>query len=109
MSQIWGLRGLRRSYCAFIAWASLQTFAQARQEHDPHALALASVEIVAVAAFLFAPLEIVACAVLLAVYAVAAMLTVAAHGMPLRFVYFAMTAVYIVIVARSDNATTRNP
>jgi len=101
MNQAWALRGLRWSYCAFIAWASLQTFLQSRLERDFHALILSSVEIAAIAAFLFAPLEIIACVVLLVVYAIAAALTLAAHhDMPLRFVYFAMTAIYIVTVGR---------
>lgn len=102
MSEVWALRGLRWSYCAFIAWASLQTFAQARGDRDVHALILSSVEIIAIAAFLFAPLEVIACGVLLIVYAIASALTVTAHhDIPLRFVYFAMTAVYLVIASRS--------
>ena len=108
MNQTWALRGLRWSYCAFIAWASLQTFLAARADHDVHALILSSVEIAAIAAFLFAPLEAVACGVLLIVYAIASVLTLAAHhDMPLRFVYFAMTAVYIVIATRNARASVR--
>jgi hypothetical protein len=101
MSEVWALRLLRWSYCAFIASASLQTFLQARGDRDVHALILSSVEIAAIAAFLFAPLEVIACGVLLIVYAIAAALTVAVnHGLPLRFAYFAMTAIYIVIASR---------
>lgn len=106
MSEVWGLRGLRWSYCAFIAWASVQTFLNARTAHDVHALILSSVEVAAIVAFLFVPLEVAACAVLLAVYAIATALTLAEHGdMPLRFVYFAMTAVYIVS-ARHGRSTS---
>lgn len=98
MSEPWALRLLRWSYCAFIAWASVRTFLEARAGHDRHALVLSGVEILAIAAFLFAPLETIACAVLLVVYAIAAVLTTAVHqDLPLRFVYFAMTAIYIVI------------
>jgi hypothetical protein len=101
MSEVWALRVLRWSYCAFIASASLQTFLQARGDRDVHALILSSVEIAAIAAFLFVPLEVIACGVLLIVYAIAATLTAAMHhDIPLRFVYFATTAVYIVIASR---------
>lgn len=100
MSQTWALRGLRWSYCAFIAWASVQTFRGARGS-DLHAQILSVVEIAAIVAFLFAPLEVAACVVLLAVYATAAVLTLATHNeVPLRFIYFAMTAIYIVIASR---------
>jgi hypothetical protein len=107
VSETWALRLLRWSYCAFIAWASVRTFVEARAEHDFHPLVLSGVEIAAIAAFLFTPLETIACAVLLVVYAIAAVLTMAAHeDLPLRFVYFAMTAVYIVIAGQRRTVAT---
>lgn len=107
MSESWALRLLRWSYCAFIACASVRTFVEARAGHDLHAFVLSGVEITAIAAFLFAPLETIACAVLLVVYAIAVVLTLVAHqDLPLRFVYFATTAVYILIADQRRTVAT---
>jgi hypothetical protein len=101
MNAAWALRALRWSYCAFIAWSSARTFIQARAGHDAHALVLASLEMLAIAAFVFRRTQAAACYALLTIYAIAAMLTLAEGGVPLRFVYFAMTAVSIVALDRA--------
>ncbi|HEY8949162.1 MAG TPA: hypothetical protein VIM56_09795 [Rhizomicrobium sp.] len=102
MKPIWALNGLRWSYCAFIAWTTLQTLLAAREGGDVHALILSGVELAASAAFLLPSLEVIACAVLLAVYVIAAGLTVTVHHeVPLRFAYFAMTAICVVAVTRA--------
>lgn len=97
----WALRALRWSYCAFIAWAGLQTFLSAHLEHDLHALLLSSVELLAIAAFLFESIEWPAAVTLIAVYTIAAIATTFAGQMPIRFVYFAVTAFYIVYARRA--------
>ena len=94
MSARWALRGLRWSYCAFIAWASAQTFFHAG--HDPHALVLSVVELAAIAAFLFKRTETIACYILLIVFGLAALLTAMDGEVPLRFAYYAMTAIGIL-------------
>jgi hypothetical protein len=100
MSEAWAPRALRWSYCAFIAWASAQVFIAGAGQHEPHAAVLASVELTAVAAFVFPPLEAAAGAVLAAVYVVASVVTVMQGEAPLRFVYYAATAIYIVVGQR---------
>lgn len=105
MSEARAEKFLRWSYCAFIAWSSLQTFLQARGDHDPHALILSGVELIAIAAFLVPALDLVACTLLLIVYAIAFALTLGQGEVPLRFIYFAMTAVYLAIRQRSTVST----
>lgn len=96
----WALRALRWSYCVFIAWLSLQTLLSAHSEHDLHALILSSAELLAIAAFLFESIERPAAMVLIAVYTIAAIATTFAGQMPIRFIYFAVTAFYIVYARR---------
>lgn len=100
MNEIWSLRIFRWSYCAFIAWASAQVFLQGAGAHEPHARILAGVEIAAIAAFLIPRLEAAAGAVLLIVYAFASVITIAQGKPPLRFIYYAATAIYIVLAHR---------
>jgi hypothetical protein len=97
----WALRALRWSYCAFIVWASLQTFLSAQSAHDLHALVLSGGELLAIVAFLFEGIEIHAAIALIVIYTVAAIATTFAGHMPIRFVYFAVTAFYIVYARRS--------
>jgi|HubBroStandDraft_3_1064219.scaffolds.fasta_scaffold649858_2 hypothetical protein len=99
----WPLRILQWSFCATIAWASLQTFLEARGSHDLHALLLSGVELLAIAAFLFERLAITACAALIGVFAIAAAVTTLEGQVPLRFLYFAATAAYIVLAQRVQN------
>ena len=102
----WALHGLRWSYCAFIAWSSLQTLLGTQAElHSPsghavHALFLSCLELLAIAAFLVDRLAIYACIVLTAVFAIAAMLAALEGQIPLRFVYFAATAISIASTLR---------
>jgi hypothetical protein len=97
----WRLHGLRWSYCAFIAWSSLQTLLAAQAglhiwaSHATHALLLSSVELLAIAAFLVDRWALYAGVVLTVVFAIAAVLTVLEGQMPLRFLYFAATAIYL--------------
>ena len=98
MTDAWTLRLLRLSYCAFIGWASIQTFLAGG--HDAHVRILAGAEIAAILAFLVPALEIGATAILLAVYAIAALLTLLQGEPPVRFVFYAATALYIVWASR---------
>jgi hypothetical protein len=100
----WRLYGLRWSYCAFIAWSSLQTLLAAQAAlhisagHAAHALLLSGVELLAIAAFLVDRWARSAGIVLTAVFAIAAILTALEGQMPLRFLYFAATAIYLPAV-----------
>jgi uncharacterized membrane protein YphA (DoxX/SURF4 family) len=94
------LRGLQWCYGAFIAWASVQTLLDAWPDRDLHAILLAGFELVAIVAFLFDRLATPACVVLCVVFAVAAIVTAMKGQVPLRFLYFAATAIYIVVAQR---------
>ena len=104
MSDAWALRLLRWSYCAFIAWASAQVFLAGSGAHELHARLLAGAEVAAITAFLIPPLEIGAAAVLMIVYAVASVITLMQGQPPIRFVYYAATALYIVWASRRSAA-----
>jgi predicted metal-binding membrane protein len=106
MTPTWTLRLLRWSYCAFIAWASAQTFLSALGAHDLHAKLLSGVEMAAITALLFPPIELVAAAVLLIVYAIASVLTVLSGEPPVRFVFYGVTALYIVWASRLAGPTS---
>jgi hypothetical protein len=98
-------RVLRWSYGLFIAQASVNAILGAIQrthhQESPHlVLSLAVPELLAALAFLFEPAERFALAVLLVVYAVAAVVTAMQGDLPLRFLYYAMTAVFIVLSHR---------
>lgn len=97
----WPLRALRWSFCAYIAWSSLQTFASARTGHDAHALVLSGAELIAVTAFLFDRTALAAGVALVAIFAIAAALTTLEGQVPLRFLYFGATAVYIALARRA--------
>jgi hypothetical protein len=96
ITDVWLLRGFRWIYIAFIAQATLKTLHGAGEADVAALLALAGVELVAICAFLIEPVELVACAVLLAVYAIASGLTLMQGEAPLRFFYYAVTAALIV-------------
>lgn len=105
------LAAFRRVYVAYIVYASGRTLLQA-WHGDAHThlrlalIALASLEIAAALAFLVARLERAACAMLLAIYAVAAVLTVAEGAVPAHLVYYAATALFIVKAGQSDRPVT---
>jgi hypothetical protein len=114
MSDLWLLRALRWSYVAFITAASVAALRSVVQgggesHHGAHVLALAGVEALAAAAFLIEPIELIACSVLLLVYLAATALSVAAGDLlaPLRFCYFAATAIFIVLAHRKTRTEQR--
>jgi hypothetical protein len=82
----------------------LETFLRARPDGDLHALILSSVEMVAIAAFLFDRLAKPACAALCLVFAAATVITTLKGEVPLEFLYFAATAIYIVVAQREAGA-----
>ena len=74
----WPLRALRWSFCAFIVFASAQTFMGALGGRGGvHHLALSGVEIAAALGLLVPRLAVAASLVLCAVFAIAAVLTFA--------------------------------
>ena len=101
MSGPWALRALRWSFCGFIVFAAGQTFMAALAGHgEPHVgahgvLALSGVKALAALALLTSRLAVAAALVLCVVFAIAAVLTLAAGEAPFRFVYFAATAVLL--------------
>ena len=101
---IWALRGLRWSYCAFIAWANTQIllgFLGTHAGYDIPALALAGIQWIAILVFLFEKFEVTACIVLVCAYIAAAALATLTGEIPLRYVYYAATAIYIVLARRA--------
>jgi hypothetical protein len=105
----WSLLALRWSFCAYIAWSSLQTFTDARTGHDLHALVLSGAELIAIAAFLFERLALPACMALVAIFAIAAVTTALEGQIPLRFLYFAATAVHLALARRAPTGLAAEP
>jgi uncharacterized membrane protein YphA (DoxX/SURF4 family) len=105
MSWLWTVRLLRWSYAAFIAQASAVTFFA--PGHSGHAgvvvRILAASEFLAAAVFALGIVDRVACTVLLVVYAIATALSVADAEWPLRFFYYAATAILITQVAQQPS------
>lgn len=105
------LRSLRWAYVAFISAASGVAIAKGLHGtgEAKHAafvvLALAIPELLAALSLLVERIEVAACGVLLLVYAAASVLSLVSGDFlaPLRFVYFAVTAVYIVYQNRASN------
>jgi hypothetical protein len=108
------LRALRWSYSAFITAASLVAAQSALQGHGEGTsgaqmiLALAATEALGAVALLIEPLELIACAVLLLVYAVAAVVSLLSGEWLalLRLLFYAVTVTYIVVTSRASNAAT---
>jgi hypothetical protein len=100
----WPQRTLRWTYVAFICAASGLAIQSAlggagEGRHAPRiVLVLAVPELLAAAALLIRPAERVACAALLAIYAVAGIVSVTSGDLlaPLRFLYYAATAISVV-------------
>jgi hypothetical protein len=103
------LRALRWSYCAFIAAASIaaaQSALHGYREGTPGSriiLALAVTETMAAIAFALEPVEVIGCAALLLVYCVAGVVSAVSGDWVaiLRFIFYAVTAAYIVLAARA--------
>jgi uncharacterized membrane protein YphA (DoxX/SURF4 family) len=106
MSWVWTVRLLRWSYAAFIAQASVATFFA--PGHSGHAglvvHILAGSEFLAAAVFSLGIADRAACAVLLVVYAIATVLSVADAEWPLRFFYYAATALLVTQAARQPSS-----
>jgi hypothetical protein len=104
------LRALRWSYCAFIAAASITAAQSALHGHREGAqgpqfvLALGVTETMAAIAFAIEPVEVIGCAALLLVYCVAGVVSaVSADWVAiLRFIFYAVTAAYIVLASRAS-------
>ena len=105
MSWVWTVRLLRWSYAAFIAQASVVTFFA--PGHSGHAgiivHILAGSEFLAAAAFASGVADRAACTVLLGIYTIAAVLSVADAEWPLRFFYYAATAILITQAAQQPS------
>jgi hypothetical protein len=104
VSGVWALRALRWSFCAFIVFASAQAFMAALAgDAEPHhlgahaLLGLSGVEVLAALALLIPRLAVAAAVVLCMVFAIAAVLTVAGGAVPLRFAYYAATAILLAL------------
>ena len=113
MSSAEALRAFRWTYVAFIVSASTETVPQPphdRSSAHAHLAAavplLALTEIAAALLLLSERAEILACVLLLSVYAAAAAISLAQGVVPLRFVYYAASACYIVVAHRRLSAPT---
>ena len=112
MNPAWLLRSLRWSYVTFIAGASgvaanAAAHGTGEAKHGASiVLALAIPELIAALALLVERIEVAACSVLLLVYAAAAVLSFESgdHLAPLRFLFFAVTALFIVLARRNHPA-----
>ena len=108
MKPKWSFLALRWSYAIFIAYASVQTFVQAHgdEHHGWFVPALAAVEFLAATALFIEPLVAFAAVLLVVVYGVAAVLTISEGELPLRFVFYTATAVFIAqTLTRSRDLT----
>jgi hypothetical protein len=101
MNQDRALVALRWSFSVFIVWASVQTFVEAMGARgEPrlgHGGLLAAVEALAAIALLVPRLALAAAGVLCGVFAVAAVVSLFGGEAPLRFVYYAATAVLLAL------------
>lgn len=107
------LQGLRWSYVLFILYASAKTFAEGWSAHgaEGHShtglglMLLAGSEILAALALLIGPFVRAAAIALLVIYAIATALSLAAGDFPLRFLYYAATALYLGQTGRLSAVT----
>ena len=108
VTEVWMLRTLRFVYVAFIAAASgvairASLHGAGEAGHGTRVvLILALVELIAALAFLVDRIEVAACTLLILTYATAAISSVESADFlaPLRFAYFAATAIYLVKARR---------
>jgi len=98
------LAALRWSFCAFIVWASAETFLAIwhgpGEAHAGHLgahgqLILSVIELGGALALLAPPLGKAAAMTLCVVFAIAGVVTLAGGEAPLRFVYYAATAAFL--------------
>ena len=91
-------------YVGFIVVASAQTVVEAHRHPAGRfangLLLLGSIEILAALLFLLHRTQLVGATLLLLVFAVAAVLTASQGQLPVRFLYYAGTAVFIVYLDR---------
>jgi hypothetical protein len=115
MSSDLALRSFRWIYVGFICCTSAQTLLHGHRVHFTAAVSapvielLAATEIAAALLFLMETAELAACAVLACVYSVAAALSVSDGEVPLRFLYYAATALYIVVAHRNMSLIAADP
>lgn len=102
MSEIWRLRTFRFVFVGFLLIQSTRTLISgiAGSHEGPHGpnilIALSLAEIIAATAFLVECIEGYACAGLLLIFAIAAVLAMMADDiLPVRFVYYAATVLFI--------------
>jgi hypothetical protein len=108
------LRGLRWTYCVFVAAASIAAAASALHglhegtHHPQMILALASTETVAVLALAIEPIEVIGCAGLLVVYLIAGVVSAFSADLigVLRFIFYAAVATYIVRASRMNKVAS---
>jgi hypothetical protein len=100
---IWSLRSLRWSYCAFIAYASaVAIYHPGLDGHTGLAIrVLAAVEVFAALIFATGLFDLVACATLLLLFLIVGLIAIAHGEAPLRFLYYAATAVLVTQAERS--------
>ena len=98
------LNAYRWLYVGFIVVASAQTVVDAHRHPGGRfatgLVLLGSVEILAALFFLFHQTQLVGATMLLLVFVVAAVLTASQGQLPVRFLYYAGTAVFIVYLDR---------
>ena len=100
--------GFRLVFVAFLLWASARTMADAHLGSSGHsglALALlAGIEILAALLFLLRRTQLLGLALLIPVFAAATLMALQVGEMPVRYFYYAMTALFIVAVDRHSSA-----
>lgn len=110
MTRPWRLRALRWSFAAFIGYASAETYLA--PGHGGFAglaiRVLAAAEFLAAALFATELYETAACAALLAIFSIAAVLTYLGGEWPFRFLYFAATAVFLTMERDKGSSNTRS-
>lgn len=103
----------RAIYVGFIVFASAKTLIEGWPAPHGGASAghmarfvtgLASVEILAAAAFLWPPVQLWAGAALLAIFAVATVVDLAHGGAPVRFAYYSATVLIILFLSAKGSA-----
>jgi hypothetical protein len=96
-------------YAAFIVWASAKTFVEGwpggGHGHGGAHMALfirglAGAEIVAAVALLWLPAQVWAAGALVLIFAIATVLDLSLGGQPVRFAYYAATALVLVYLDR---------